>query len=77
MAAQVDSAALSARVASSMPQLKAELARLVAIPSISSLGFPEHTRPALLEAYERSWSSSATPAWRRSTRSSCRIPLRS
>ena len=50
MAAQVDSAALSARVASSMPQLKAELARLVAIPSISALGFPEHTRPALLEA---------------------------
>ena len=52
MAAQVDSAALSAKVASSMPQLKAELARLVAIPSISALGFPEQTRPALLEAHD-------------------------
>jgi acetylornithine deacetylase/succinyl-diaminopimelate desuccinylase-like protein len=35
-----------------MPQLKEELARLVAIPSISVLGYPEHTRPALQEAYE-------------------------
>ena len=50
MASQVDPAALSAKVASLMPQLRSELARLVAIPSISSLGFPEHTRPALLEA---------------------------
>ena len=39
-------------VASSMPQLKEELARLVAIPSISALGYPAETRPALLEAYE-------------------------
>src|SRR4249920_612716 len=38
-----------AAVASLMPQLKEDLARLVAIPSISSLGFPEETRPALLE----------------------------
>ena len=49
MASQVDPAALSAKVASLMPQLRSELARLVAIPSISSLGFPEHTRPALLQ----------------------------
>src|SRR5262249_7766802 len=39
-------------VASSLPQLKDELARLVAIPSISALGYPAETRPALLEAYE-------------------------
>ena len=32
-----------------MSQLKDELARLVAIPSISALGFPEETRPALLQ----------------------------
>jgi cysteinylglycine-S-conjugate dipeptidase len=35
-----------------MPQLKADLARLVAIPSLSEWGFPEHTRPALLEAHK-------------------------
>ena len=35
-----------------MPQLQDELARLVAIPSVSEPGFPEHTRPALLETYE-------------------------
>jgi acetylornithine deacetylase/succinyl-diaminopimelate desuccinylase-like protein len=40
------------RVAGLMPQLKSDLARLVAIPSISEWGFPEHTRPALLEARE-------------------------
>jgi len=33
-----------------MPRLKEELAQLVAIPSLSEWGFPEHTRPALLEA---------------------------
>ncbi len=40
------------RVAALMPQLKVELAQLVAIPSVSAPGFPEETRPALLEAYE-------------------------
>jgi acetylornithine deacetylase/succinyl-diaminopimelate desuccinylase-like protein len=35
-----------------MPDLQAELARLVAIPSISAPGYPEETHPALLEAYE-------------------------
>ena len=35
-----------------MPQLKADLARLVAIPSVSVLGYPEHTRPALQETYD-------------------------
>ena len=34
-----------------MPGLKGDLARLVAIPSVSEWGFPEHTRPALLEAH--------------------------
>jgi acetylornithine deacetylase/succinyl-diaminopimelate desuccinylase-like protein len=35
-----------------MPGLKTDLARLVAIPSISAWGFPEETRPALLEAHD-------------------------
>lgn len=35
-----------------MPQLKSDLARLVAIPSISALGYPAETRPALLKAHE-------------------------
>jgi acetylornithine deacetylase/succinyl-diaminopimelate desuccinylase-like protein len=35
-----------------MPQLKADLARLVAIPSVSEWGFPAHTRAALLEAHQ-------------------------
>jgi acetylornithine deacetylase/succinyl-diaminopimelate desuccinylase-like protein len=35
-----------------MPELKDDLARLVAIPSISAFGYPAETRPALLEAYE-------------------------
>ena len=39
-------------IASLMPQLKQDLARLVAIPSISEWGFPEHTRPAILEAHQ-------------------------
>jgi acetylornithine deacetylase/succinyl-diaminopimelate desuccinylase-like protein len=39
-------------VATLMPQLKDELARLVAVPSISVLGYPEQTRPALLEAHD-------------------------
>jgi cysteinylglycine-S-conjugate dipeptidase len=38
-------------VESQFPQLTADLARLVAIPSVSSAGFPEKTRPALLEAH--------------------------
>ena len=39
-------------VASLMPRLTEDLAQLVAIPSISEWGFPEHTRPALLEAHQ-------------------------
>jgi cysteinylglycine-S-conjugate dipeptidase len=35
-----------------MPRLQEDLARLVAIPSVSALGYPEETRPRLLEAYE-------------------------
>jgi acetylornithine deacetylase/succinyl-diaminopimelate desuccinylase-like protein len=33
-----------------MPELRDDLARLVAIPSVSAPGYPEETRPALLEA---------------------------
>ena len=35
-----------------MPALRDDLARLVAIPSVSAPGYPAETRPALLEAYE-------------------------
>jgi acetylornithine deacetylase/succinyl-diaminopimelate desuccinylase-like protein len=42
---------MAERVAALMPQLKADLARLVAIPSISAPGFPEPRRP-LLDAHE-------------------------
>jgi len=42
---------LATTVSSLMPQLEAELAELVAIPSVSVAGYPESTRPALLEAY--------------------------
>ncbi|MGZ8687656.1 MAG: M20/M25/M40 family metallo-hydrolase [Gaiellaceae bacterium] len=51
MPSQIDARDLAARVAAQMPQLKQELAQLVAIPSISVLGYPEPTRPALLEAH--------------------------
>ena len=39
-------------VAALMPQLKEELARLVAIPSISAWDFPTETRPALNRCYD-------------------------
>ena len=39
-------------VRSLMPELKADLERLVAIPSVSEWGFPEHTRAALLDAHD-------------------------
>src|SRR5580765_1437832 len=35
-----------------MPELKSDLARLVAIPSISAANYPEATHAPLLEAYE-------------------------
>jgi acetylornithine deacetylase/succinyl-diaminopimelate desuccinylase-like protein len=35
-----------------MPALKQELADLVAIPSVSEWGFPEHTREPLVETYD-------------------------
>lgn len=41
---------LPRRVSGLMPQLTEELGRLVAIPSVSVAGYPEATRPALLEA---------------------------
>ena len=43
--------ALAGRARDLMPQLKEDLARLVAIPSLSEWDFPEQTRPPLLEAY--------------------------
>jgi len=39
-------------VALELPRLKADLARLVAIPSISAPDYPEATHGPLLEAYE-------------------------
>jgi acetylornithine deacetylase/succinyl-diaminopimelate desuccinylase-like protein len=39
-------------IAELMPQLKEDLARLVAIPSVSEWGFPAQTRAALLEAHQ-------------------------
>ena len=42
--------ALAGRVRDLMPQLTAELAGLVAIPSVSEAGFPAASRPALLQA---------------------------
>ena len=47
-----DTDSLSRTVDDLMPQLTDELARLVAIRSVSELGYPEHTRPALLEAHD-------------------------
>ena len=46
------SAGLKARVSGLMPQLKSELAALVAIPSVSEAGYPEKTRPALLQTHD-------------------------
>jgi acetylornithine deacetylase/succinyl-diaminopimelate desuccinylase-like protein len=43
---------MSESVPSLMPRLQEDLARLVAIPSVSAPGFPAETRPALLEAHE-------------------------
>jgi acetylornithine deacetylase/succinyl-diaminopimelate desuccinylase-like protein len=44
--------ASAAAVASLMPQLTADLARLVAIPGVSAFGYPEETRAALLETHD-------------------------
>jgi acetylornithine deacetylase/succinyl-diaminopimelate desuccinylase-like protein len=46
-----DLRSLSDTVRGLMPELGQALARLVAIPSVSAPGFPEETRPALLEAH--------------------------
>ena len=47
----VASSSSSERVTALMPQLEEELARLVAIPSVSAAGFPEPRQP-LLDAYD-------------------------
>jgi cysteinylglycine-S-conjugate dipeptidase len=44
--------AMAETVGSLMPALREELARLVAIPSISAWDFPQETRPALVDCYE-------------------------
>jgi acetylornithine deacetylase/succinyl-diaminopimelate desuccinylase-like protein len=44
--------AIPETVTSLMPGLNSDLARLVAIPSISAQSYPEETRPSLLAAYE-------------------------
>ena len=41
-----------ATVSSLMPQLRSDLGRLVAIPSLSEWGFPEHTQARLVETYD-------------------------
>ena len=46
------SAAIADVVAALMPQLREDLADLVAIPSISALGYPEETRPEILRAHD-------------------------
>jgi cysteinylglycine-S-conjugate dipeptidase len=43
---------VAARVASLLPELRDDLSRLVAIPSVSAPGFPEETWPALLTAHQ-------------------------
>jgi acetylornithine deacetylase/succinyl-diaminopimelate desuccinylase-like protein len=43
---------LAATVSGLMPELKADLVRLVEIPSVSAPDYPQATRPALLEAHE-------------------------
>ena len=59
-----------------MPDLTADLARLVAIPSISSPGYPEPT-PACSRRTSSWPSCSAARACRTSGRSSCPAPRRS
>ena len=44
--------AAAARVPALMPQLRADLERLVAIPSISAADYPEETHASLSEAYD-------------------------
>jgi acetylornithine deacetylase/succinyl-diaminopimelate desuccinylase-like protein len=46
-----DLQSLTTAVRELMPELEQSLARLVAIPSVSAPGYPEETRPALLEAH--------------------------
>jgi acetylornithine deacetylase/succinyl-diaminopimelate desuccinylase-like protein len=43
---------IASTVSALMPQLKSDLARLVAIPSISAANYPEETHAPLLEAYD-------------------------
>jgi acetylornithine deacetylase/succinyl-diaminopimelate desuccinylase-like protein len=49
---QAPNASSAERVHSLMPRLRYDLARLVAVPSISAAGYPAATHAPLLEAYE-------------------------
>jgi hypothetical protein len=49
----LEDASSAETVASLMRELKADLARLVAITSVSGAGYPEATRPRLLEPRAR------------------------
>ena len=46
------STAIADAVAKLMPQLQSDLADLVAIPSVSAVGYPEETRPEILRAHD-------------------------
>ena len=68
---------MAVTVASLMPQLRSELARLVAIPSISASGYPEETHGPLLAAYEQVVALFRDAGVETSSsRSSCRTPRR-
>jgi acetylornithine deacetylase/succinyl-diaminopimelate desuccinylase-like protein len=49
---QMTDQSLAASVRDLMPRLRDDLARLVAVPSISIAGYPAETRPALHDAYD-------------------------
>ena len=70
------SADLKARVSKLMPQLKSELAELVAIPSVSRPAIPRRPARRSCRPATRSPSCSATPAASRSSRSTYPTRLR-
>ncbi len=49
---QAESIAIARAVSELMPQLRQDLADIVAIPSVSAVDYPEETRPALLRAHD-------------------------
>ena len=67
---------ITGRVRSLMPELKAQLGRLVAIPSICAPGYPDARAPAA-RGYELVVELLRDAGVRTSARSSCRTPRRS